>query len=210
MSVKVQIVFHSLYTHVFRLAEAVAEGARSVDGTEVLMAQVAETLPHEVLEKMGALEAKKVFAHVPVADPHTLPDADAIILGTPTRFGASTAQMQAFLDATGGHWAKGGADRQARQRLHLDREPARRPGNDTRPFAHIFLPSGHGRHRRSLRGAGTVEPGRDQRRVALRRLDDRRAARRALAHAQRAGHRPLPGKPRRQARREARRALTAE
>lgn len=107
MSVKVQIVFHSLYTHVYQLAEAIAEGAREVSGAEVLLAQVPETLPAEILEKMGATAAKKSFAHIPVADPHALAEADAIILGTPTRFGASTAQMQAFLDSTGGLWAKG-------------------------------------------------------------------------------------------------------
>jgi NAD(P)H dehydrogenase (quinone) len=107
MAVKVQVIFHSLYTHVYQLAEAVASGAREVAGTEVLLAQVAETLSHEVLEKMGAVQTKQAFAHVPVADPHALAEADAIILGSPTRFGAATAQMQAFLDATGGHWVKG-------------------------------------------------------------------------------------------------------
>lgn len=107
MSVKIHIVFHSLYTHVYQLAEAVAAGAREVAGAEVLLAQVAETLPPEVLEKMGAVEAKKVFAHVPVADPGALAEADAVILGTPTRYGNPTASMQAFLDATGGLWARG-------------------------------------------------------------------------------------------------------
>ncbi len=107
MPIKVHIVFHSLYTHVYQLAEAVAAGAREVPDTEVLLAQVAEILPQDVLEKMGAVEAKKAFAHVPIADPHALADADAIILGSPTRFGAATASMQAFLDATGGLWAKG-------------------------------------------------------------------------------------------------------
>ncbi|MFO0891411.1 MAG: NAD(P)H:quinone oxidoreductase [Isosphaeraceae bacterium] len=107
MAVKVQVIFHSLYTHVYQLAEAVAAGAGEVPGAEVLLAQVAETLPLEVLEKMGAVEAKKAFAHIPVADPHALADADAIILGAPTRYGAAAAQMQAFLDATGGLWAKG-------------------------------------------------------------------------------------------------------
>jgi NAD(P)H dehydrogenase (quinone) len=107
MALKVQVIFHSLYTHVYQLAQAVVEGAREVQGAEVQLAQVAETLPHEVLEKMGAVETKKVFAHVPVADPHALADADAIILGSPTRYGAATAQMQAFLDATGGLWSKG-------------------------------------------------------------------------------------------------------
>ncbi|MGZ3385549.1 MAG: NAD(P)H:quinone oxidoreductase, partial [Isosphaeraceae bacterium] len=78
MPTKVLIVFHSLYTHVYHLAEAVAAGAREVPDTEVVLAQVAETLPHEVLEKMHAVEAKKSFAHVPVADPHALADADAV------------------------------------------------------------------------------------------------------------------------------------
>ena len=107
MAVKIQVIFHSLYTHVYQLAEAEAAGAREVSGIDVLLAQVAETLPREILEKMGAVETKKVFAHVPVADPHALADADAIILGSPTRYGANTAQMQAFLDATGGLWAQG-------------------------------------------------------------------------------------------------------
>ena len=107
MAAQIQVIFHSLYSHVYQLAEAVAAGAREVPGAEVQLAQVAETLPHEILEEMGAVEAKKRFAHVPVADPHALADADAIILGSPTRYGSTTAQMQAFLDATGGLWAKG-------------------------------------------------------------------------------------------------------
>jgi len=89
MAVKVQVIFHSLYTHVYQLTEAVAAGAREVSDSQVLLAQVAETLPHEILEKMGAVEAKKVFAHVPVAEPHTLANADALVLGAPTRYGAA-------------------------------------------------------------------------------------------------------------------------
>ena len=107
MAVKVQVIFYSTYGHVYRLAEAIAEGAREVDGAQVELLQVAETLPADVLAKMGATEAKKAFAHVPVADPRRLPEADAIILGTPTRFGSAAAQMRAFLDATGGHWGSG-------------------------------------------------------------------------------------------------------
>ncbi len=107
MSVRIHIVFHSLYSHVYQLAEAIAAGAREVPGVEVVLAQVAETLPPEVLAKMGAVEAKKVFAHIPTADPGSLADADALILGTPTRFGSATASMQAFLDATGGVWMRG-------------------------------------------------------------------------------------------------------
>ncbi len=107
MAVKVQIVFYSLYGHIYRMAEAVAEGAREVAGAEVSLMQVAETLPHAVLEKMGAVEAKKAFAHIPIADPKRLHEADAIIIGTGTRFGSATAQMQAFFDATGSHWVGG-------------------------------------------------------------------------------------------------------
>ncbi len=107
MPVKVQVIFYSTYGHVFRMAEAVAEGARSVAGAEVQLLQVPETLPQPILEKMGAVEAKKAFAHIPIAEPNRLADADAIILGTPTRYGSATAQMQAFLDATGSLWGKG-------------------------------------------------------------------------------------------------------
>ena len=107
MAVKVHVVFHSLYTHVYQLAEAVAAGAREVSGAEVLLSQVAELLPAEVIEKMGATAAKKAFAHIPVADPNALADADAVILGSPTRYGSATASMQAFLDATGSLWTRG-------------------------------------------------------------------------------------------------------
>ena len=104
---KVHVIFHSLYGHVYRLAEAIAEGAREIAGTDAQVFQVAETLPTEVLEKMGAVEPRKAFAKIPVADPKQLADADAIVLGTPTRYGAATAEMRAFLDATGGQWASG-------------------------------------------------------------------------------------------------------
>lgn len=107
MSTKIKVIFHSLHGHVFKLAEAVAEGARSVPGTEVELLQVPETLPDAVLEKMGALESKKSFAHIPVADPKTLAEADGILFGSGTRYGSATAQMQAFFDATGGLWVKG-------------------------------------------------------------------------------------------------------
>jgi NAD(P)H dehydrogenase (quinone) len=107
MAVKVQIVFYSLYGHVHHLAEAVAEGARQVAGAQVELLQVAETLPPAVLEKMHAVDAKKAFAHVPLADPRRLAEADVVFLGTGTRFGSATAQMQAFLDATGPLWTSG-------------------------------------------------------------------------------------------------------
>jgi NAD(P)H dehydrogenase (quinone) len=104
---KVQIVFYSMYGHVYRLAEAVAEGARQVPNTEVSIYQVPELVPEEVLEKSGAKAARKAFAHIPVAQPDKLAEADAIIFGTPTRFGNMCAQMRNFLDQTGALWGKG-------------------------------------------------------------------------------------------------------
>lgn len=107
MSVKVHVIFYSLYGHIYKMAEAVAEGARSEPGAQAELFQVKETLPDEVLEKMGAKEAKKAFAHIPIADPKKLEQADGLLFGTGTRFGSATAQMQAFFDATGSHWQSG-------------------------------------------------------------------------------------------------------
>jgi NAD(P)H dehydrogenase (quinone) len=106
-TMKVLIVYYSMYGHVHRLAEAVAEGAREVKGAGVEMRRVPETLPKEVLTKMGAIEAQKSFAHVPICTVDELASADAIIFGTPTRFGNMCGQMRQFLDATGQLWAKG-------------------------------------------------------------------------------------------------------
>ena len=104
---KIHIVFYSMYGHIYRMAEAVAEGARQVGGADVSVLQVQELVPDAALERTGAKQARAGFAHVPFADPKQLADADAIILGTPTRFGNMAAQMRNFLDQTGGLWAKG-------------------------------------------------------------------------------------------------------
>ena len=104
---RILVVFYSMYGHTWRMAEAVAEGAREVEGADVQLYQVQETLPENVLEKTGAKKAKEAFAHIPVAKPEILPEADAIIFGTPTRFGNMTSQMRAFLDQTGSLWSKG-------------------------------------------------------------------------------------------------------
>ncbi|MCF8090832.1 MAG: NAD(P)H:quinone oxidoreductase [Desulfotignum sp.] len=104
---KILIVFYSTYGHVYEMAKAVAEGAEQIDGTEVDIRQVPETLSDDVLEKMGAVEAKKAFSHVPVCMVEELEKADAIIFGTPTRFGNMCGQMRQFLDATGQLWVNG-------------------------------------------------------------------------------------------------------
>jgi NAD(P)H dehydrogenase (quinone) len=107
MKAKVLVVYYSMYGHVHKLAEAAAAGARSVPEVEVVVRRVPETLPPDVIEKMGAAEAQKQQAHVPVCKVDELTGYDAIIFGAPTRFGCVCAQMRQFLDATGQLWAKG-------------------------------------------------------------------------------------------------------
>jgi NAD(P)H dehydrogenase (quinone) len=104
---KVQVVFYSMYGHVYRLAEAVAAGAREVAGAEVALYQVPELVPEDILQKSGAKQARAAFAHVPFIKPDQLAEADAILFGTPTRFGNMCSQMRNFLDQTGGLWLKG-------------------------------------------------------------------------------------------------------
>jgi NAD(P)H:quinone oxidoreductase type IV len=98
---KVKVVFYSMYGHTHRMAEAIAAGAREVEGVRVEILQVPELVPDEVLESSGAKKARQAFAHIPVAKADDLADADAIIFGVPTRFGNMCAQMRNFLDQTG-------------------------------------------------------------------------------------------------------------
>jgi NAD(P)H dehydrogenase (quinone) len=104
---KVLIVFYSTYGHVYKMAQAVAEGAKKVAGAQVDLRRVPETVSDEVLQKMGAVDAQKTFAHIPVCTVDELALADALIFGTPTRFGNMCGQMRQFLDATGQLWASG-------------------------------------------------------------------------------------------------------
>lgn len=105
---KVHIPFYSLYGHVYQMALAVAEGVAQVEGAEAVIRRVPETLPAEVIEKMGAVEAQKSLADIPVCTVDELEQAGAIIFGTPTRFGNMCGQMRQFLDATGKLWQSGG------------------------------------------------------------------------------------------------------
>ncbi len=104
---KVLIVYYSTYGHVHKMAEAIAEGVNETTGAEAVMRRVPETLPDEVLEKMGAVDAQQTLAQVPVCTVDELASADAVIFGTPTRFGNMCGQMRQFLDATGQLWAQG-------------------------------------------------------------------------------------------------------
>ena len=107
MSAKVYVVFYSTYGHVYKMAEAVTAGAKAVDGVEAKLFHIPELMSDAALEKSGAKAARQAFAHVPVIQPDQLAEADAILFGTPTRFGNMSAQMRNFLDQTGGLWMKG-------------------------------------------------------------------------------------------------------
>lgn len=100
---KVLVLYYSMYGHTADLAAAVAEGARSVAGSEVVIKRVPELMPAEVAEKAGAVTDQATD----IASPKELADYDAIIFGTPTRFGNMAAQMRNFLDQTGSLWVKG-------------------------------------------------------------------------------------------------------
>jgi len=100
---KLLVLYYSTYGHVETLAHAVAEGARGVEGAEVTVKRVPELVPEEIAANSGF----KTQQDAPLADPNELADYDAIIFGTPTRFGNMASQMRNFLDQTGGLWAKG-------------------------------------------------------------------------------------------------------
>ncbi len=100
---KVLVLYYSSYGHVERMAQAIAEGAASVAGTTVTVKRVPELVPEDVARKAGM----KADQHAPLATVDELADYDAILFGTPTRFGNMAAQMRNFLDQTGGLWVKG-------------------------------------------------------------------------------------------------------
>lgn len=100
---KILIVYYSMYGHVEALAKAIAEGAALVDGTEVHIKRVPELIPEELARKWGA----KLDQEAPIAEVEDMANYDAIIFGTPTRFGNMCSQMRNFLDQTGGLWQSG-------------------------------------------------------------------------------------------------------
>jgi len=103
---RILILFYSMYGHVFRMANAVAEGVRQ-EGGEPILKQVAELVPEERWDK-SIRRAKESMKHIPVADPQAdLKGIDGVIVGTPTRFGNMSSQMRNFWDQTGGDWANG-------------------------------------------------------------------------------------------------------
>ena len=100
---KVLVLYYSTYGHIETMAAAVAEGVASVGGVEVSVKRVPELMPPDVAKAAHA----KLDQPAPIATPDELANYDAIIFGTPTRFGNMASQMRNFLDQTGGLWAKG-------------------------------------------------------------------------------------------------------
>ncbi|WP_028575126.1 NAD(P)H:quinone oxidoreductase [Desulfonatronovibrio hydrogenovorans] len=103
----VKVVYYSMYGHIHAMAQAVAQGVSQVSDARVDMRRVPETLSDDILEKMGALQARDKMKDVQAATVDELDEASAIIFGTPTRFGNMCGQMRQFLDATGKLWASG-------------------------------------------------------------------------------------------------------
>ena len=97
------VLYYSSYGHVETMAQAVASGAREVENMDVTVKRVPELVPEEVAKKSHF----KLDQEAPVAEPGELTDYDAIIVGTPTRFGNMCSQMRNFWDQTGGLWAQG-------------------------------------------------------------------------------------------------------
>ncbi len=104
MTTRILVLYYSSYGHIETLAKAVAEGAREVPGTEVVIKRVPELVPEDVARKAGI----RLEQEAPIANPGEVGDYDAIIVGTPTRFGNMAAQMRNFWDQTGSVWVKGG------------------------------------------------------------------------------------------------------
>uniref|UniRef100_A0A7I4AAU4 NAD(P)H dehydrogenase (quinone) n=1 Tax=Physcomitrium patens TaxID=3218 RepID=A0A7I4AAU4_PHYPA len=98
---KLYIVYYSMYGHVAKMAEEIKKGASTVDGVEASLFQVPETLPPEVLHKMGAPAKNAEHPIIPIAQ---LTEADGFLFGFPTRYGMMCAQFKTFMDATGGLW----------------------------------------------------------------------------------------------------------
>ncbi len=106
MQTKVQVIFYSMFGHIYKMAEEIVKGVQLVSDVEVEIFRVPELVPDTILEKSGAKAAQEAFSHIPIATVDHLADADAIIFGTPTRYGNMCAQMRNFLDQTGGLWMK--------------------------------------------------------------------------------------------------------
>ena len=104
---KINVLFYSMYGHMYQMTKAAAEGAAEVAGAEVQILRVQETLPHELLESLGAVEAQKQFDGIPIATMESLAEADGFVFGVPTRYGRLPSQWAQYLDQSGPLWQQG-------------------------------------------------------------------------------------------------------
>ena len=185
MSTKVHVIFYSMYGHVWRMAEAVAAGAREVGEVEVGLYQVSELVPDAILEQSGAKKARAQFAQIPFATLEQLSDADAIIFGTPTRFGNMAAQMRQFPRSDWRPVDAGRFDQQDWQCFHQHGIATRWTGNDNYQFSYDTVTSRDDRGRDAILGARAVEHGRDNRRHAVWRFDHYQGRRKPPAERER-------------------------
>lgn len=166
-----------MYGHVYRLAEAVAQGAKEVTDVETGIFQVPELVPDDILEQSGAKKARAAFAHIPVARVEQLPDADAVIFGTPTRFGNMVLPDAQFSRSM--RWALGArhSDQQDRQCVRQRWHPTWRPRNHDHELSSDPVSSRNDRDGHAPLRAETHEHRRDNRRDSLWRDDARRLGR---------------------------------
>ena len=188
---KVLVLYYSSYGHLETMADAVAEGARSAGATVDVM-RVPETAPQAVVE---AAHFKTDAAHPVIERPDVLAEYDAIIVGSPTRFGRVSSQMAAFWDHRRRAVGQGRAARQGRRRVHVHRLAARRAGDDPVLDHHQPAAFRHDDRRAGLRASGPDDAGRDRRRIALWRDDDRGRRRQPPAERDRTGGGALSGSP---------------
>ena len=176
---KILVLYYSAYGHIETMADAVAEGARQVAGVKVTIKRVPELVPDEVARKSG----HKLDQTAPIADPDELADYDAIIFGTPTRFGNMAAQMRNFLDQTGGLWMKGALV--GKVGSVFASTATQHGGQETTitSFHTTLLHQGMIIVGVPYSLPGPDEHDRDHRRHALRRHDDRRRRRRRGSRA---------------------------
>ena len=167
---KVLVLYYSMYGHIETMAGAVADGVREVDGVEVTVKRVPELMPREAAEKAGA----KLDQAAPEAQPAELADYDAIIVGTPTRFGNMAAQMRNFWDQTGGLWAKGALIGKAGSVFTSSATQHGGQESTLLGHPHHAAPPRPGHRRPALLLHGADGRGRDQGRLALWRHDHRR------------------------------------
>ena len=186
---KVLVLYYSAYGHIETMADAVAEGAR----VGRRRGRSSSACPRRCPTRSPSASHFKLDQAAPIATVDELADYDAIIFGTPTRFGNMAAQMRNFLDQTGGLWMKGALVGKVGSVFASSATQHGGQEIDDHLVPPDAAASGHGHRRPALCLPGPDGPRRDQRRLALRRLDDRRRRRQPPALRRRARRRPLPG-----------------